>query len=236
MSRNTSYPHFYLFSMSQKLEAAREDFREDGVAGTDTVLTTAELHGMMAEAGAAFLALPDDASQLGLPGSPDRLMSMFDDQGRMLGYPGGSGAYLECVYRHAARELYGLSVGPGPLPSTPVRGTDFREVTLGGGGEGGGGGRSGEGRPMLRFAYAYGFKSIQGVVRRVKRGQPGYDYVEVMACPSGCLNGAGQMGAGGGAGTVQERLDALDRVYHGPEVRRNLCALILLLCCAVGGG
>ncbi|EJK67060.1 hypothetical protein THAOC_11953 [Thalassiosira oceanica] len=58
--------------------------------------------------------------------------------------------------------------------------------------------------PVLRFAAAYGFKNVQSVLRGLS--SPGttaggegrrYDYVEVMACPSGCANGGGQVGPGG---------------------------------------
>ena len=45
---------------------------------------------------------------------------------------------------------------------------------------------------VLRFALAYGFRNIQKVMRDLKRSRVDYDYVEVMACPSGCLNGGGQ--------------------------------------------
>lgn len=38
---------------------------------------------------------------------------------------------------------------------------------------------------VLKFAVANGFKNIQNLVRKLKRGQCSYDYVEVMACPSG---------------------------------------------------
>ena len=41
------------------------------------------------------------------------------------------------------------------------------------------------GLPSLRFATAYGFRNIQNIVPKVKRGKLPYDFVEVMACPSG---------------------------------------------------
>ena len=47
-------------------------------------------------------------------------------------------------------------------------------------------------RPVLRFARAYGFRNIQTIVNKIKRGNCPYDFVEIMACPSGCVNGGGQ--------------------------------------------
>ena len=61
-------------------------------------------------------------------------------------------------------------------------------------------------------------------VRKMKRKNCEYDYVEVMACPSGCLNGGGQLKAGQGQ-SQQQLLDQLDAIYHDPEAR-SLSVLI----------
>jgi len=60
---------------------------------------------------------------------------------------------------------------------------DFRDVSL----------LDEDGKVLLHFAAAYGFRSIQNLVQKMKRGKCTYHYVEVMACPSGCLNGGGQV-------------------------------------------
>ena len=44
------------------------------------------------------------------------------------------------------------------------------------------------GEVLLRFALAYGFRNIQNIVQRIKRKKLTYDFVEIMACPSGNLN------------------------------------------------
>ena len=69
---------------------------------------------------------------------------------------------------------------PSPTPTAtapprPAPPADLREVCL----------DLGPGAPPLRFAAAYGFRNIQGLMRKVKLGRCEYDYVEVMACPSG---------------------------------------------------
>lgn len=61
--------------------------------------------------------------------------------------------------------------------SLPPRNKDFQEVTL-----------ESEGRVLLHFAAAYGFRNIQNLVQKLKRGRCPYHYVEVMACPSGILS------------------------------------------------
>lgn len=55
-----------------------------------------------------------------------------------------------------------------------LRNKDFQEVTL-----------ERDGEVLLQFALAYGFRNIQNLVQKLKRGKCPYDYVEVMACPSG---------------------------------------------------
>lgn len=45
----------------------------------------------------------------------------------------------------------------------------------------------------IRFARAYGFRNIQSILLKLKRGLLDYDLIEIMACPSGCNNGGGQL-------------------------------------------
>ncbi|XP_053527754.1 cytosolic iron-sulfur assembly component 3 isoform X2 [Artibeus jamaicensis] len=87
---------------------------------------------------------------------------------------------------------------PAPLDSLNK---DFQEVTL-----------ESEGRILLHFAAAYGFRNIQNLVQKLKRGRCPYHYVEVMACPSGCLNGGGQLKAPEMPG--KELLQHVERLYN----------------------
>ncbi|EFO22045.1 cytosolic Fe-S cluster assembly factor [Loa loa] len=61
---------------------------------------------------------------------------------------------------------------------------------------------------MLSVAKCYGFRNIQIHVQKLKRSKCDYDYVEIMACPSGCINGGGQIR---GAST-EERKKILDAI------------------------
>lgn len=45
----------------------------------------------------------------------------------------------------------------------------------------------------MKFALCYGFRNIQNIKRKIKGGKCDYQFLEVMACPSGCLNGGGQI-------------------------------------------
>ena len=94
----------------------------------------------------------------------------------------GSGGYLDYTFRYAARTLFNVIVDPGPLTFTATKNPDFQYTEL-----------KVHGKTVLKFARAYGFRSIQAVVRQLKRRKCKYDYIEIMACPSGCLNGGGQL-------------------------------------------
>ena len=153
------------------------------------------------------------------PAPPFSLPSEYDDwpdaygaapgerEVGLFGVAGGAGGALECVFRHAARTLFGHDVPPGPLPFKAGRNADLREVSLELGG-----------RRVLHFASAYGFRNIQNVVRRMKSGRCEYDYVEIMACPGACLNGGGQVKPAAGT-TPRALLEALEVHYHAAEVQ-----------------
>ena len=67
-----------------------------------------------------------------------------------------AGGYLQYIFRTAARELFGIDVPwSEPLPLRVLRNADFQEVTL-----------ERDGRAVLCFALAYGFRNIQTIVSR----------------------------------------------------------------------
>nr|XP_044986243.1 cytosolic iron-sulfur assembly component 3 isoform X4 [Jaculus jaculus] len=102
------------------------------------------------------------------------------------------------VFRLLEEEGVSLSeLEPAPLDGLNK---DFQEVTL-----------EREGQVLLRFAVAYGFRNIQNLVQKLKRGRCPYHYVEVMACPSGCLNGGGQLKATDASG--RELFQEVERLY-----------------------
>lgn len=83
----------------------------------------------------------------------------------------GSGGYSDHVFKYAARELFDIPCDK--LEYKNLRNPDFREITLENDGK------------ILKFAIANGFRNIQNLVQKLKRGKSQYHYVEVMACPSG---------------------------------------------------
>ncbi|ESR45140.1 hypothetical protein CICLE_v10004004mg [Citrus x clementina] len=69
-----------------------------------------------------------------------------------------------------------------------------------------------EGKTLLKFALCYGFQNLQNIVRRVKMRKCDYQFVEVMACPSGCMNGGGQIKPKPGQ-SPKELIKTLETIY-----------------------
>lgn len=95
----------------------------------------------------------------------------------------GSGGYMEFMFRFAHEKLNGLDIWDSPLEYQAGRNEDIAELTCS---------LVGEGGHKLLFAKAYGFRNIQSVVMKMKTKRCKYDFVEIMACPKGCVNGGGQ--------------------------------------------
>ncbi|KAL6546850.1 Cytosolic Fe-S cluster assembly factor nar1 [Orobanche minor] len=163
----------------KKLEAARDDFvfqvdsDNEGVTEVDSVLTTGEILDLIQMKSVDFTTLEE---------SPvDTLLSNVDEEGRLYGVRGSSGGYADTIFRYAAKILFGKEI-EGPLEFKAIRNADFREVTL-----------EVDGKVVLRFAECYGFRNLRNIVTKIKSGKCEYHYLEIMACPSGCLNGGGQI-------------------------------------------
>ncbi|XP_040100843.1 nuclear prelamin A recognition factor isoform X1 [Oryx dammah] len=154
----------------KKLEALQEDIltASRGSRGTDCVLTSGEIAQMMEQSDVSVREAALD--------------TLFGDvkEEELRRHDGaGSDGYLAHIFRHAAKELFNEDVGE--VTYRALRNKDFQEVTLE---------KSGE--VLLRFAAAYGFRNIQNVVLKLKKGKFPYHFVEVLACAGGCLNGRGQ--------------------------------------------
>eukprot|EP00111_Clytia_hemisphaerica_P007584 TCONS_00022025-protein len=162
----------------KKLEASREDFYNDVYQSRDVdlVITSLEIEGMLQEK-KIYLK---NVGQTSL--SSD--LSLLDGDGSLVSHIGSSsGGYLEHVFRHTSQSLFGKE-SREPLEYKMLRNKDFQEVSL-----------MVDGEEKLKFAFAYGFRNIQNIVQKIKRKKCQYHFVEIMACPSGCVNGGGQMRA-----------------------------------------
>ncbi|XP_057960992.1 protein NAR1 isoform X2 [Malania oleifera] len=184
----------------KKLEAARDDFafpveshgEHQIIIEVDSVLTSGEVLELIQLKAVDFNTLEE---------SPlDKLLTNVNEEGHLYGVQGSSGGYAETVFRNAAKALFGREI-KGPLNFKTIRNSDFREVTL-----------EVEGETVLKFGLCYGFRNLQNIVRKIKIGKCDYHFLEVMACPSGCLNGGGQIKPKPGQ-SAKDLIQLLEAVY-----------------------
>uniref|UniRef100_A0A1I7XRZ1 Trafficking protein particle complex subunit 2-like protein n=1 Tax=Heterorhabditis bacteriophora TaxID=37862 RepID=A0A1I7XRZ1_HETBA len=169
----------------KKLESSRSDFLVPGseVRETDCVLSTVELDSVL-----------NEVTQI-VPSEADGWLGDFA-RGVLLGNPGGSsGGFAEDLVRR-----FIAIHGGEPVRKQIAKNIDVTEVFV-------------DGTMRLSVARVYGFRNIQNMVRKLKIGKCNYDYVEVMACPSGCGNGGGQLRAD----TTDERNELLNKVENAYE-------------------
>uniref|UniRef100_A0A8C4EY22 Nuclear prelamin A recognition factor-like n=1 Tax=Dicentrarchus labrax TaxID=13489 RepID=A0A8C4EY22_DICLA len=158
----------------KKLEASRSDFfmNKAETREVDCVITSGEVQKMLEEKNVSLSNVE--------PAPLDTLFSSVSGHEFLSHAGSGSGGYLHHVFTYAAKQLFGEEVKE--LTYKTLRNKDFQEVTI-----------EKDGVVLLCFASTYGFRNIQNLVQKLKRGKSPYHFVEVMACPSGCLNGGGQV-------------------------------------------
>jgi len=165
---------------AKKFEAQREEMTASGVRDVDVVLTTRELGRMIKQAGIDFDSLPD--------GKMDRLLGASTGAADIFANTGG-------VMEAALRTVYELVTGR-PLPFknlrvTPIVGLKgLKEASV----------EISEALPewsflngvTLRVAVAHGLGNAKKIIEKVKNGDETYHFIEIMACPGGCIGGGGQ--------------------------------------------
>lgn len=189
-----------MMCFDKKLEATRADFAPDGVRHVDTVITSAEVLDILERKGISFVSLPV---------APYVEQPFFDSpSGHVFrAHSSGSGSQAEDMLVHVARHRFGKeSFKRSEIEWKVGRNPDLREAAL-----------SIDGREVFRVCVANGFRNIQNIVRRVKGKGCEYDFVEVMACPSGCLNGGGQIRASHDRDAAREKLAQVQATFSGAE-------------------
>ncbi|MBQ6849748.1 MAG: iron hydrogenase small subunit [Oscillospiraceae bacterium] len=155
--------------VAKKFEVGRPDQSAAGVPDVDVAITTREFARMIEKAGIKFDRLPDEEF--------DRVMGEASGAGHIFG---ASGGVMEAALRTAAEVLTGKELDKPEFME--VRGTDkgIKEAvyTLAG--------------KTIRVAAVSGLANAKEILTKVKNGEAQYDFIEVMACPGGCINGGGQ--------------------------------------------
>jgi NADH-quinone oxidoreductase subunit G len=153
---------------AKKAEAKQDKLQSGGRPDVDHVITTAELGRMIEQAGIDFATLE--------PGSFDMPFGYKTGAGVIFG---ASGGVTEAVLRYAVEKVSGAPLAEVDFHA--VRGEDgLREAEVK------------VGDVTLKLAVVHGLANARRVAERVAAGEADYHLIEVMACPGGCIAGAGQ--------------------------------------------
>ncbi len=153
---------------AKKFEIGRPDQDANGMPDVDIAITTRELARMIKRAGILFNELPDEEF--------DRPLGLGTGAAVIFGATGG---VMEAALRTAVETLTGEELKA--LDFTEVRGVEgVKEATYEVAGL------------KVNVAVASGLSNAAKVLEMVKSGEKDYHFIEIMACPGGCVNGGGQ--------------------------------------------
>ncbi len=167
--------------LAKKYEAARPEFAPEGIRDVDAVLTSSEMLEMV--------------KLLRIKTSDIEPQEFDDPYKRVTGAGilfGASGGVAEAALRMAVEKLTG-KVLTDHLDFEEIRGFDgLKEATVDANGT------------KVRVAVISGLHNAEPIVEKIIQGvDVGYDLIEVMACPGGCICGAGH--------PVPEKIDAMEK-------------------------
>ena len=154
--------------IAKKFEQQRDELSNDGMQDVDNVITTRELARMMKQANIDLAKLPEDK---------------FDDpMGEATGAAaifGTTGGVMEAALRTAQDVLTGKDLQEIDFES--VRGKKgIKRATVEVAGK------------TIKIVVASGLGNARKIMEEIKSGEADYQFVEIMACPGGCIMGGGQ--------------------------------------------
>ena len=154
---------------AKKFEKEREQLVTRGLKDVDAVLTTRELGRLIKRSGINFAKLPDEEFDMDIIGD-------YTGAGVIFGVTGG---VMEAALRTAYFALTGKE--HEAIKFEAVRGFDgIKEASIDIDGT------------IVNVAVAHGMKNAKVLLDQIRAGESKYQFIEVMGCPGGCINGGGQ--------------------------------------------
>jgi iron-only hydrogenase group A len=153
---------------AKKFEASRAEMKSSGSQDVDLVLTTRELANLIKHAGIDFKNLE--------PGQPDSVLGAYTGAGHIFGVTGG-------VMEAALRTGYELITGKAldDINILDVRYSQgIKRATIQ------------VGDLAVKTVVVAGLENVTPIIDEIKNGTADFHFVEVMACPQGCISGGGQ--------------------------------------------
>ena len=154
--------------IAKKFERQRPEMKEEDLYDVDNVITTRELARMIKQANIEFEKLQDSEF--------DNPMGEATGAGAIFGVTGG---VMEAALRTAQDILTGEDLQK--IDFKQVRGTEGikrAEVEIAG--------------KNINLVSASGLSNARKILEEIKQGKADYQFVEIMACPGGCIMGGGQ--------------------------------------------
>ncbi len=153
---------------AKKFEVGRDGQSNDDLQNVDIAVTTRELGRMIESAGINFKMLPDEKF--------DTPIDIGSGAGAIFGATGG---VMEAALRTAAEVILGTTLEKVDFEDVRgVEGVKFAQYKLG--------------DMTVRVAVASGTANAAKLLRGIQSGEYQADFIEIMACPGGCVNGGGQ--------------------------------------------
>ena len=154
--------------IAKKYERQRNELKNNGLYDVDSVITTRELARMIKQANIEFTSLEDEKF--------DDPLGEASGAGAIFGVTGG---VMEAALRTVSEVLTGKELDK----------IDFEQVR----------GQKGIKRASVKIGdkevkvvVASGLGNAQTIMEEIKSGKADYQFVEIMACPGGCIMGGGQ--------------------------------------------
>ena len=153
---------------AKKFEVGRDGQSNDGLANVDIAVTTRELGRLIESSGINFKALKDEKF--------DAPVDIGSGAGAIFGATGG---VMEAALRTAAEVILGTTLEKVEFEDVRgVEGIKFAEYKLG--------------DMTIKVAVASGTANASKLLKGIQSGEYQADFIEIMACPGGCVNGGGQ--------------------------------------------
>ncbi len=193
---------------AKKFECNRDEMNDSGVKDVDYVLTTRELGKFIKQAGIDFINLPDEEMDAPL-GTSTGAADIFAN----------TGGVMEAALRTAYEIVTGKGLpfkGLHVVPIEGLKGVKEASLKIEGTTE--------EWRFLegvtVNVAVAHGLGNAKKVIESIKSGKKSYHFIEVMACPGGCIGGGGQPRMTTNE-VRQARINAIYKEDEGRKLRKS---------------
>jgi len=153
---------------AKKFEAQRPEMEDSGFRDVDYVLTTRELSKMIKEAGLDFANLQEEKAE--------ELLGAYSGAATIFGATGG---VMEAALRTAYKLITGNELTDVDIfPVRGLEGIKETSITLN--------------SMEVRLAVAHGLGNARTLLEQIRSKTSPYHFIEIMACPGGCVGGGGQ--------------------------------------------